>query len=325
MFKRNIKNIFKLIIFIFLLTNLLISFALSNATISLDKEKYDINDPINIKISIQSEWWWDIEISNIKWIDDFLILWKSQSSSTQIEVINWKTVTALSNILNLQLQAKQKWNYELWPVSVKEWNKEIQTNSVKIEVSWDKMFINNTINNIWNSTNSIWTNPPNTNSIWNNNNEIENIQASVEKKDFGNDTIYLFLIIVVLLWWWLIFVLKNNSELLKKLNSKKNLEKETKENQVMQQINFEDEKKEIVIPELTDIDFLDKINDVFKDKISKKYNIDNIQNMTYDEILNSLNIEEREDLEPIIKLIIKAKYSNIVSDNNKLLNLIKEI
>jgi hypothetical protein len=48
---------------------------------------------------------------------------------------------------------------------------------------------------------------------------------------------------------------------------------------------------------------------VFRNKINNKYNIENINSKTYEEILNNINDEKRQDIKEIIDIFYKIKYS----------------
>ena len=61
--------------------------------------------------------WWDISITNVKWLENFDMISQSQSqsSASNIVVVNWKTQTETktTNDLNLTLKAKTKVEWQL--------------------------------------------------------------------------------------------------------------------------------------------------------------------------------------------------------------------
>jgi len=92
---------------------------------------------------------------------------------------------------------------------------------------------------------------------------------------------------------------------------------------VVSEIDFEKKEEKIDFPEITDNDFINKIDKIFRQKIAKKFNIKNIETLWNSEILEKL--PEQENISQIIELLNKAKYSKNITDNNKLLELIKNI
>ncbi len=328
------KTILKFFIFTFLLFFSLRVFA-SEAVLSLDKTKVDINDYINLRLQISITKWWTVEVSDIKWLENFDIIWQSQSqsSSTKVVLINWETKTELETILNLELtlQAKNKWKFSLWPAILKNNNEEIKSNIVEIEVFGDKLFMNNNHLNINTNTTSLANN-----SLWNNTMQTNNTKKEdvvidtyddIEKQDFqDNKELYLlFLAILLLLFWWYFFI-KKKPNVLKDLknNSFKQKKKEEIKQKKEEEIDFEKVKKDISYPGLTDNDFINKISDIFKQKLYVKYKIKDIYNKTFEEIKKEINNPDK-DILLLIDLINKSKYSDVVTDNNQILSLIKKL
>jgi hypothetical protein len=230
------------------------SFALLKANINTENNKIDINDTLNLNISIETDEWWEISISSIKWLDEnFEVVWRSQSqwSSTQVVVVNWKTETktSVSHQLNLELKAKKKWNYEIWPANIIEWNQKIETNSIKVEIWWDKLFLNNNHLQV-----------PN----WNNmqiktkkeNEEPSDFWKDIEKQSFyDNKNLYFIIIIFIITWLWIYIIIKQ-----KKLINNKVLSNKTDEK--TDELNFEEDKNDIIYPEINDTDFVRKIDKI---------------------------------------------------------------
>ena len=320
----NKKNIFKILLFIWLFFTFISNIFAFDANLQLDKKETDINDYIKLRVEIHSDEWWEIWISDIAWLENFEIISQSQSqsSSTAMVTVNWKTQSKIktSHNFDLTLKAKKKWDYILWPATLNKDNEKIKTNKVDIKVSWDNLFINNNHLNV--QPNSLWTNlnKTNTNKI---NNEEKSIDKydNIKKMDFDDNKEFIILILVILIIsGWFYFILKKNSKI---VNNKDDNKQGNKQND-KEEVDFEKKTTQIIYPEINDIHFINKITQVFKQKLSEKYNIKNIENKTFDEILNELD-DKNEDIENIILILNKAKYSKIIWDNNKLLNLIKNI
>ena len=320
----NKKNIFKILLFIWLFFGFISNIFAFDANLQLDKKETDINDYIKLRVEIHSDEWWEIWISDIAWLENFEIISQSQSqsSSTSMVTVNWKTQSKIktSHNFDLTLKAKKKGDYTLWPATLNKDNEKIKTNKVDIKVSWDNLFINNNHLNV--QPNSLWTNlnKTNTNKI---NNEEKSIDKydNIKKMDFDDNKEFIILILVILIIsGWFYFILKKNSKI---VNNKDDNKQGNKQND-KEEVDFEKKTTQIIYPEINDIHFINKITQVFKQKLSEKYNIKNIENKTFDEILNELD-DKNEDIENIILILNKAKYSKIIWDNNKLLNLIKNI
>ena len=201
MIMKKLSKIFLIIVVVFLA--FWEAFANFESTINIDKNKIDINDSLNLTISIKTNVWWNIEISQVKWLENFDVLSQSQSqtSSSQISILNWKTQneTLVNYNYNLVLQAKKKWIFEIWPANITQWTNKITTNSVKIEVVWDKLFLNwsnSQSNQNNNQNNNIQQNQNSPNVNWNNSQndeKIEDFSTWIEKKDFSSkDSFYFF-------------------------------------------------------------------------------------------------------------------------------------
>lgn len=289
------------ILCIIMFLNIWITKAYFDWNINIDKKNIDINETINLNISIKTDIWWNIEISEIKWLDNFDIIWQSQSqsSSTQVEIINWKseTKTFISHILELTLRPKSKWDFEIWPASIKNWNNEIVTNSIKVKVSWDKIFIqpNQNINNIQNIT-------PKNNDNYN--------EIKIKKEDY---TPYFLVLIMIILSFIIYYIIKKNNELIE-------------ENKVPEEkVDFEEKEiNTLEYPEINDEKFIEKVDNILKMKISKLLKI-NIKNETYYEIMLKYDLKDKKEiLEKIIPLFNKLKYSNILVSKQEILDLLKQ-
>ncbi len=335
------KILLNFTIFIWLIIFFISKIFAFNASLQLNKSEININDYVNLRVEISSTQWWEIWIIDIKWLDNFDLISQSQSqnSSTNIVSVNWKIQNETKTTINLDLtlKPKVKWEFTLWPATL-EWNWwEVLTNSVKIKVWWDSLFVNSNQNKI--------------NNLWIQNNPQKDIKIEtyndIEKRNFdNNDDLYLLLIILLITWIWLYLLNKNNPNLLVKIlwNKKENWSKKENWNKDKdkdkdkeyiesnnKKINFENIEK-INYPEINDSNFIQKIDIILREKIKNNYGVKNIKKLTFDEILEIIKQDikkekdiKEKDVEELIILLNKAKYSNNIWNNSKILELLKEI
>lgn len=294
------RKIIKLFIFLVWISLFINTFAFST-NLQIDKEKANINDQINLKLTISSEKWWQIQIDEIKWIEKFDIISKSQSSN--FSSINWNVTSNIN--MNFVLVPKQKWTFEIWPVVINDTKQKVETNKVKIEISWDKIFLN------WNQNNIINLPKINNNSQNFDNNDLNSILSSQNNENQNsNFNVYLLLWIISILILIVYFALKKTNTL-----PNNNLEKEV---DIIP-------KKDLIYPELTDENFAIKVDEIFKEKISSEFNI-NIKTKDYSQILELIkDFDKRVKIKELIDLLSKLKYSNLITDNSKIIELLKEI
>jgi hypothetical protein len=310
-------------LFIWFLSNI---FAF-DANLQLDKTEVNINDYINLRVEISSTEWWEIWITNIEWLEKFDLISQSQSQSSSMSmvVINWKTQSETKSTINLDLtlKPKNKWEFTIGPAVLEEWTWKVLTNTVKVKVWWDNLFINN---NHFNTNNKI-NNSLQQKNI-NKDTEIETYDK-VQKRIFDNSKdLYLLLIILLLTWIW--FYLLNNKKiefknkgLLFKNDKWDNIKSDNKEKEWIQnEVNFE-KTEDVKYPEINDNDFIFKVDNILRNKLELNFNIKNIKSKTYDELLKE--IWKNDLLENLIKLINNTKYSNNIWNNNKILELLREI
>jgi len=317
------KKILKIFIFIwFFISVIANSFAL-DAKISLDKNTSDINNPINLRVEISSDQWWQIAITEIKWLENFKKIWQSQSqsSSSQIVVINWKTKqkTTTTVNLNLSLEAQKTWEFEIWPAILKMWTGTIQTNSVKIKITWNKVQ--------WIKQNSPIIPFLKGDELQEEKN-TDKQETETYKIEKNNNELYLFILILILSGIWFYFITKNKTPPLTPPSKGGGQSQKTpiltKEGQgVVSEIDFEEKKVEISFPDTDDKDFIKKSEIALREKLKQKFDIKNIDSLTFEEIQE--NIWNKMDLKDLLDMLNKAKYSNIITDNSKILEKIKEI
>jgi len=276
------------------------------AKLQTDKTQIWVWDVFNLNFEVKTDTWWNIEIQWIKNLDKFQVLWQSQSSSTatKIVMVNWQTKSKTITTYNLvlQLRALQKWEYEIWPAIIKQGNNKIETNSVLLKI-WDGMSL------MWNK------------SVKNNNlsTEKQTNNFEITKKYFDNKNVYLLLLLV---FSWIIFYIYKNREFLIKDNKVEDFNESVLLTNEDEEIEIENNLKEITYPDINDENFVNKIDDIFRKKVENKYHLKNIDTLTYEEILEKTN---DETINQIIDLLRKIKYWNLILDKTKVLELVKKI
>ena len=293
----------------------------------LDAKTDNLNNIVNLNIEIKTSKWWEIKIKDIKWIENFDIVWQSQSqsSSSSVVIINWKTkqksITTVN--LNLKLQPKKTWSFDIGPAVIQMWTWSVKTNSVLLKIDNPPLTINN---------------PP-LNPPLQEGNKIENKKTLEEVwgdnlEDYKNNNYELYILIWIIIlsgiWFYILFNKKSPPlapPLTGEGNNTETLPPERGELEGGE--NFEEKPKKIIYPKITDEDFIDKITNIFKYKLAKKYKIDNIKSKTFSEILDEISLPlkggDLEGFSEIVNLINKAKYSNIITNNEKILEKVKKI
>ncbi len=201
-------------------------FAFANAdsaNLTLNSEKADINENIELQLSLESENSENFSIEKINWIENFDIIWQSQSTSLSSIVINWKSQTKVSLSKKFTLKAKKTWTFEIGPVIISNWTKEIKTNSVKLEISWTKLQM---LNNSSSLQNISPKNTPKQINLWKQESkkedEIEqkerkektanedNFDEKVDKKVFVDYSLIIFIFVIIFSWIGIFIILRNN-------------------------------------------------------------------------------------------------------------------
>ncbi len=336
------KKILKSILFLFLFFVFVLKSFAFDVNLNVDKNIVDINNNFNLFLKITTNNWWEIWVKSIKWLENFEILWKSQSqsSSSSVVIINWQTKQNITTnlVLNLILKPKKNWEFEIWPAILEKWGKQIKSNKVKIKVSWNKsIFLNNSSPNLVlqknnsskNNWNNLWKNIQNIqkNNNLNNDEKIENFD-NVDKKNFKDNSFYL-LILVLLIWLILAYLIKNKQNSLEKKQNfwenKEERENKEEKNNLWWEIDFEKKQKNFSYPDFWDENFVEKLDEIFREKIWQKYNLKNIFSQTYDEILVKIDENNKEKIKEIVDDLNKIKYSNKILDKTKILEKIKKI
>lgn len=316
-------------------------FAISNvfafdASLSTNTTNANINNPIQLTLKLTIDQNAQVKIKQIKWLENFDVVWQRQfqSSSSQVTIINGQTKSVNTTIYTvvLSLSAKKAWNYTIGPAILEVWNKEYKTNTVNVKISWAKIMLNNTQNYQPQQTTQTQQNQVH-NPVWwvrtiqqnTSQPKIQNFENEV-KKIQPQDNSKIYLIIALLIFIWLIILIRvyNNYKKEKNIDVIKEeeweiqaIEQEEKQNK----IDFE--QQPLDYPSIDDEDFENKLDKVFRQKLAQKFNISNIYNKTYTEILKELN--EDEKVKEIINWLELLKYSNLVADRQELLELVKSL
>lgn len=316
------KKSFKLLIYILLFFWFIFNTFAFDANLKLSDKEVSINEYIKLRVEITSVEWW-IEINEIKWLENFDIInqSQSQSSSTNIIVINWKTEREVKTKINLYitLKPKMEWEFLIWPAILTNKNWELKTNFINVKVNWNNLFLNS---NKWNALNS----PLNQGNIKKEDFKIDTYE-NIEKKFFNKNTeLYVFLWILIIIGILFYFLIKNDYKLSKKVKTKVNFNNKSKSyNKNNKKVNkteidFQENKEEINYPDVSNEDFIDEITNILKQKLKIKYNIPSIFNKSFGEIEGYV---EDNNIKELLKIVNKAKYSNIIWDKTKILNKVK--
>lgn len=313
-----------------------------DASLSTNTTNANINSSIQLTLKLSVDQNAQVKIAKIKWLENFDVVWQRQfqSSSSQVTIVNGQTksVNTTTYTLILSLSAKKSWDYTIWPAILEIWNKTYKTNQVDVKITWAKIMLNNTQNyqpqqNSQTQKNKIH------NPVW----WVRTLQQSSQQpkiKDFENevkkmqpnDNSKIFLIIALLIFIWLIIVIqiyinsKKEDTILLQEEEKwdiKVIEKEEKEIEQLKKNKIDFEKQQLLYPNIDDKDFESKLDRVFRQKLTQKFNILNAYTKTYSEILSLVNSDEK--VKEIINWLKLLKYSNLVIDIEKLLTLVKEL
>ena len=333
---RLIKIIFWIIFFsiFYLNTNAL------NIEINTDKNNVSVWDVFDLNIEIEWNVSSDFNLWEIKWLENFEVVNRSQSqsSASKVAVINWKTRSESKTIYNIHytLQANKKWDFTIWPITLTNSGSNISTTPVNINVAWWWLFW-------WNKT---WNNNTIANYSYKNNFDVffdekrpsNDIIIDTKKDnyfyDFINIVKNLFFVILAFVPLFLLFYYFKNKDKFNWINLDI-----IKEKLFSKSINYEDikyvdtieEKEELsedVYPSKYDKNFIHKLEDIFRNKIKNKYKLEDIKNKTYIDILwelENIEIYDKEKIKMLSNLFNKAKYSKIWVNKEELIDLVRNI
>ncbi len=154
--KVNMKRFF--IIILITIISIASVFAETTINFSSDKKSYDIEDIIQLNVTINTDTPWDNQIY-IQWAETFQIISKRESHSS----VNINGEKKSSVTLSLWLLAPDKWDYTLWPVTVSNWDEVNLSNSIDVEIKGERIMVNNKFDtiqkNLWNDKSEQKDNP----------------------------------------------------------------------------------------------------------------------------------------------------------------------
>lgn len=200
------KNLIKIITIAILIMFLNISvYAEQKLSMALDKTDIKINENFVVSIDVETTFSWDLEISSIKWLEQFITLW--QENSNQVSVINWEKSSKYT--LKISLQPTKSWDFEIWPAELKIWDEVVNSNTVKLKVSSEKIIVPNNEDDeesVSNENNNKKINKWN----WNNKDDIRWSKGSVE--DIFHEFMYYQVFIILLLILLYLYTQKINKK-----------------------------------------------------------------------------------------------------------------
>lgn len=279
------------------------------AQISSDKEELEVWETLRLEVNLKNlEELWKVEISKINGIENFDVIWSSQSSKiiSQSKVVDGKFEEQREAItsLVLTLEPKKAWSFSLWPVVLDNWTEKKETNSLKINVSKTK--IKPKLEDQKEQKRLV---------------SEENFQKQYSEKSTKTDNtldnkIY-FIIILALLTLFLIVIIIMRAYLSRKWKEEdldKNLENTDK---------IENTEEEIVeLPDVEDEKFIEKIEKILKKEISLRFNL-KFKDKDISDIFKEIDFSNNKDLEEINILLNKSKYSNLELDKTEILEKVK--
>lgn len=180
-----------IITFLFFILNIFFSYTYSDSTwnwellLKVSESKVNLNSDFTLTFSINLPDSSDFENIKIGWLEKFHSLWESSSFSFQD--INWVKKSIYT--MNIKLKPINLWNFIIWPAIVKLWDKELESNSIEVEVIW------------YNGLFWTWT------STWSN--EMTDIHDIKWPKNYFNFSFWFIVVFLVFLFFiWYHYILK---------------------------------------------------------------------------------------------------------------------
>lgn len=331
-----IMKIIKIFLWIILFSIFYLNTNALNIEVNTDKNDISIWEIFDLNIKIEWNISSDFNLWDIKWIENFDIINRSQSQSnaSKIVIINWEKQSESKTIYNIyyKLQANKKWDFVIWPIILTNSGSNISTNPINISVDWKSLFLQNKIKN------NIIDNKTNLNII-------------TDKKETNDKILYLkyiknilFMFIVFILLFTLFYYLKNKNKVSYFIKSiwknikqkfynlknttydKNNIEIEAEVIKEKEYTNIKKDKEDEIYPSKYDKNFIYKLEEIFRIKLKEKYKIKDINNKTYIDIISEIEDEKyynKEKIKMLSNLFNKAKYSKISVNKNELIELVK--
>ena len=279
------------------------------AQISSDKEELEVWETLRLEVNLKNlEELWKVEISKINGIENFDVIWSSQSSKiiSQSKVVGGKFEEQREAItsLVLTLEPKKAWSFSLWPVVLDNWTEKKETNSLKINVSKSKIKPKLEDKNEQKRLAS-----------------EENFQKQYSEKltktDNTLDNKIYFIIILAFLTLFLIIII-----IMKAYLSRKWWEKELNKDLENKQEQENIEEEIVELPDVEDEKFIEKIEKILKKEISLRFNL-KFKDKDISDIFKEIDFSNNKDLEEINALLNKSKYSNLELDKTEILEKVK--
>ncbi len=279
------------------------------AQISSDKEELEVWETLRLEVNLKNlEELWKVEISKINGIENFDVIWSSQSSKiiSQSKVVDGKFEEQREAItsLVLTLEPKKAWSFSLWPVVLDNWTEKKETNSLKINVSKSKIKPKLEDKNEQKRLAS-----------------EENFQKQYSEKltktDNTLDNKIYFIIILAFLTLFLIVII-----IMKVYLSRKWWEKELNKDLENKQEQENIEEEIVELPDVEDEKFIEKIEKILKKEISLRFNL-KFKDKDISDIFKEIDFSNNKDLEEINALLNKSKYSNLELDKTEILEKVK--
>ena len=279
------------------------------AQISSDKEELEVWETLRLEVNLKNlEELWKVEISKINGIENFDVIWSSQSSKiiSQSKVVDGKFEEQREAItsLVLTLEPKKAWSFSLWHVVLDNWSEKKETNSLKINVSKSKIKPKLEDKNEQKRLAS-----------------EENFQKQYSEKltktDNTLDNKIYFIIILAFLTLFLIIII-----IMKAYLSRKWWEKELNKDLENKQEQENIEEEIVELPDVEDEKFIEKIEKILKKEISLRFNL-KFKDKDISDIFKEIDFSNNKDLEEINALLNKSKYSNLELDKTEILEKVK--
>ncbi len=172
--------------------------------LQVQENKITLGDTFNLNFSVNIDSWnslWDVKID---WIDKFDNLW--QSSAFSFQSINWVSKSVYN--LTVKLKPIEAWKFIIGPVSLKNWDKILKSDTVEIEVTWLASKLSQTEDKELTI------------------NDINDIKWPKNTGDFSYSFLIIFFILLFFIWFYYLLRYYNNL----KLQEQKNFEEKEKEN-----------------------------------------------------------------------------------------------
>ena len=269
----------------------------------------EVWETLRLEVNLKNlEELWKVEISKINGIENFDVIWSSQSSKiiSQSKVVDGKFEEQREAItsLVLTLEPKKAWSFSLWPVVLDNWTEKKETNSLKINVSKTKI-------------KPKLEDQKEQKRLFSEENFQKQYSEKLTKTDNTLDNKIYFIIILAFLTLFLIIII-----IMKAYLSRKWWEKELNKDLENKQEQENIEEEIVELPDVEDEKFIEKIEKILKKEISLRFNL-KFKDKDISDIFKEIDFSNNKDLEEINALLNKSKYSNLELDKTEILEKVK--